>query len=78
MASKPYKKAVATIGKYTKDGVEKKRYLQIGTLFQQDDGSLSLKLEGIPVGPEWSGWVSFYDLEKKETKQEEVDSEVPF
>jgi hypothetical protein len=78
MMPKAYKKAVATIGKYTKDGVEKKRYLQIGTLFQQDDGGFSLKLDAVPVGPEWSGWVSFYDLDKKSSEPKDDESEIPF
>jgi len=54
--------AVATVGKYTdQQGNEKKRYLTIGAVFEGDDGRLSMKLESIPVGPAWSGWVSFYE-----------------
>jgi len=54
--------AVATVGKYTaKDGTEKKRYLTVGAVFENDKGALSLKLDGMPVSPEWSGWISFYD-----------------
>ena len=53
--------AVATIGKYTdKQGVEKKRYLTVGKVFESENGGLSLKLDAIPVGLEWSGWISFY------------------
>jgi hypothetical protein len=54
--------AVATVGKYTaKDGTEKKRYLTVGAVFENDNGNLSLKLDGMPVSPEWSGWISFYE-----------------
>jgi hypothetical protein len=54
--------AVATVGKYTaKDGTEKKRYLTVGAVFESDEGKLSLKLEGVPVSPDWSGWISFYE-----------------
>jgi hypothetical protein len=54
--------AVATVGKYTdQQGNEKKRYVTIGAVFEGDDGRLSMKLESIPVGPSWSGWVSFYE-----------------
>ena len=53
--------AVATVGKYTKDGVEKKRYLTVGAVFESDEGKLTLKLEGVPVSPDWSGWISFYE-----------------
>jgi hypothetical protein len=33
-------------------------------LFKRDDGSLTLKLDCIPVGaPDWNGWISFYDID---------------
>jgi len=54
--------AVATVGKYTnKDGDEKKRYLNVGTVFENEEGRLSMKLEALPIGTEWTGWVSFYE-----------------
>jgi len=54
--------AVATVGKYTaKDGTEKKRYLTVGAVFEGEGGKLSLKLDGMPVSPDWSGWISFYE-----------------
>lgn len=50
---------VATIGKYTDHhGEEKKRYHNCGSVFEDDQGRLSIKVEAIPVGPEWSGWMS--------------------
>ncbi len=54
--------AVATIGKY-KDrttGEEKKNFLTVGKLFTDAEGRMSLKLDAVPVNPEWSGWLSFY------------------
>lgn len=66
MAMKPYRRAVATTGTYTdRNGSEKKRYVNVGTLFQYDDGGLALKLDSIPVGNEWNGFVSFYEIEDK-------------
>lgn len=66
MGMKPYKRAVATVGTYTdRSGNEKKRYLNVGTLFQYDDGNFALKLESLPIGGEWNGFVSFYDIEDK-------------
>ena len=54
--------AVATVGKYKNNqGEEKKRYLNVGTVFEGDDGRLSMKMEALPVGTEWSGWISFYE-----------------
>lgn len=63
---KPFKRAVAITGTYHKAGETKKRYTNIGTLFQGDDGSLSLKIDAIPAGNTWDGWVSFYDFETRQ------------
>jgi hypothetical protein len=53
--------AVATVGKYKNHaGEEKKRYMTVGAVFEDEAGRMSLKLDGIPVSPEWSGWISFY------------------
>lgn len=55
--------AVATIGKY-KDkvtGEEKKQYTKVGTVFESEDGRLSLKLDTLPVGPQWSGYIQFFE-----------------
>lgn len=62
--------AVATIGKYTnKQGEEKKRYLNVGKVFEYEDGGLSLKMDAVPVGLEWSGWISFYVPKEKDAAQ---------
>lgn len=59
MAKKVYD-AVATIGEYTdRNGATKKRYLNVGSVFESDKG-LSLKLDAVPIGGEWSGWISFF------------------
>lgn len=91
MTKKKYD-AVATIGKYKdREGNEKKRYMNVGTIFINDDGNLSMKLDGIPVGPEWSGWISFYEPKVKDrnsenktegpaksSASEELDDDIPF
>lgn len=61
----PYKRAVAVTGTYESGGETKKRYTTVGTLFKYEDGNLSLKIESVPVGGEWSGFVSFFDLDDK-------------
>lgn len=69
MAMKPYKRAVCVTGTYQdRNGQEKKRYVNVGTLFQYDDGGFALKLDSIPVGQGWNGFVSFYDIE--DTRQQ--------
>ena len=56
---------VATIGTYTdREGNEKKRFNKCGAAFTNDDGNLSIKIDAMPVSPEWNGWLSLY--EKKE------------
>jgi hypothetical protein len=63
--------AVATIGEYTtKTGEKKKRYLTVGAVFEDEAGRLSFKLDGLPVGPEWSGWISFYEPMARPEQQE--------
>lgn len=53
---------VATVGEYTdRSGATKKRYLNVGAAFSNDQGQLSIKLECVPVGPNWSGWLSLYE-----------------
>lgn len=53
--------AVATTGTYTdKQGNEKKRYLTVGAVFEDDQNRMSIKIESIPVGGSWNGWVSFF------------------
>ncbi len=61
MPSKRTHDVVATIGTY-KDatGAEKKRYINVGSAFTSEDGNLSIKLDAVPVSPEWSGWLSLY------------------
>lgn len=46
--------------KYTdRSGEEKTRYTNCGSLLERDDGSLTIKLETIPVG--FSGWLNCYE-----------------
>lgn len=59
MAMRKTHDAVYAGEKYTdRDGNEKTRYVNVGALFTRDDGSMTLKLESIPVN--FNGWISFY------------------
>ena len=72
MASRKKYEAVAIIGTYTaSNGAEKKRYITVGTVFENDDGRLSLKLDAVPVGQEWSGWISFFEPKEREQGQQQ-------
>ena len=72
MAS-PTHKVVATTGTYKdRDGNEKKRYTQCGIAFTDDQGRISIKLDAVPVTPEWSGWLSLFpmDDDRQEARQQ--------
>lgn len=60
--------AVATIGEYTnrQTGEKKKQFMNVGKGFTDDSGRISIKMNAIPVGPEWSGWISLYPAKERE------------
>ena len=65
MSMKQFKKVVATVGKYTDaNGQEKNRYVTVGRAFIREDKSVSIKVDAMPVGPEFSGWLNLYDLDE--------------
>lgn len=65
MAMKVTHDAVYAGEKYTdREGNEKTRFINVGKLFTRDDGSLTLKLDSVPVG--FNGWINFYEPKDKE------------
>jgi hypothetical protein len=42
------------------DGEEKVRWVQVGRLFDKGDGKFSVKLDAVPVGGEWDGWLTCF------------------
>jgi len=66
---------VATVGKHTDNqGNEKKRYHKCGSAFTDDQGRLSIKIDGVPVGNEWSGWISLYEADRDRQQGQRADS----
>tara|TARA_B100000749_G_scaffold278071_1_gene268079 strand:+ start:3944 stop:4219 length:276 start_codon:yes stop_codon:yes gene_type:complete len=64
---KKVKNLVATMGKYTDTyGNEKSRYITVGSMFERQDGSVCLKLDAIPIGEEFTGWVNCYEPRERE------------
>lgn len=57
---------VATVGEYTdrQTGEKKKRRVNIGAAFIDDQGHQCIKLETIPVGPNWSGFANLYEVDR--------------
>lgn len=55
---------VATVGEYkdSSTGEKRKRFVKVGALFTSDKGEMSVKLDALPLGPEWSGWLKFYPV----------------
>lgn len=69
---KPYGDVVVTTGKYTdKDGKERNRYKNIGTLFATPHFSrITIKLDSLPMG---DGWLQVFPREKKDAVTEVND-----
>ena len=60
---KKVKRLVGGAGTYTVDGQEKTRWFPMGTLFKKDSGDLVIKLDGIPLGTDFNGWVNLFDFD---------------
>jgi hypothetical protein len=58
-----YKKLVVASGKYTINGEEKTRWIEIGRVLKAPTG-FKIKLDAIPV--EWNGWAEMVDIERKD------------
>lgn len=87
MSMKQWKKVVANNGKYTdSQGQEKNRYITIGRAFIREDKSVCIKVDSMPVGPEFSGWLNLYDLDEDRQQQPaaqaapvaNADTDLPF
>lgn len=69
MASKRTHDVVATVGEYKKGDETKKRYSNVGSLFTDEDGRMSIKLDTVPCSPDWSGWLSLYPVRDKDDRE---------
>ena len=73
-------------GKYMKDGVEKTRWLRCGAVIQKDNGGFALKLECIPVGAEFDGWLQLFSPQGQQQQSApaapppppEFEDDIPF
>ncbi|MGE7139748.1 hypothetical protein ACQKIE_19165 [Luteibacter sp. NPDC031894] len=78
----------------TRDGEEKKAWVNLGRATQWDDGGISIELHAVPVGNWFDGKISLFPEDKKEDQGQqrqrpargqqqsssfdESDSEIPF
>ena len=73
-------------GNYTKDGVEKTKWMKVGVCMDTKQGSLAVKLESLPVN--FDGWLSLAEPKAKDgftprgndemPKSSMMDNSVPF
>lgn len=81
---------VATVGEYKdpQTGETKKRRTRVGVAFTDEDGNISLKMETVPVGNSWSGWLNLFERDDNRTSAgnsggshqapDESEDEIPF
>ncbi len=50
---------IAAVGEYTNaQGQVKKRFIKIGSAWDKGQQGISIKLDSIPSGNEWDGWLT--------------------
>jgi len=53
---------LAKTGTYkNQQGEQKNRYTKCGAAFTDDSGQISIKLESVPVSPDWNGWLNLWE-----------------
>lgn len=57
--------AIAKNGTYTKDGVEKNKWVKVGVVVDTKNGGLALKIEQLPVP--FDGWLQLAEPKAKES-----------
>jgi len=67
---------LAKTGTYkNQQGEQKNRYTKCGAAFTDDSGQISIKLESVPVSPEWNGWLNLW--EPREQQQAPAQAPAP-
>ena len=67
---------LAKTGTYkNQQGEQKNRYTKCGAAFTDDSGQISIKLESVPVSPEWHGWLNLW--EPREQQQAPAQAPAP-
>lgn len=62
-------------GSYTKDGVEKTKWMKVGVCMDTKQGSLAVKLESLPVN--FDGWLSLAEPKAKDGFTPRGNDEMP-
>jgi len=67
---KKIKDLIASNGTYkNQDGEEKNRWVLVGGLYQ-DGNKMTIKIDSLPAGGNWNGWLSCKDPKPQEPKYE--------
>ena len=53
--------AVAICGEYQSGNQTKKRYVNCGAVFRNDDGKMWMTLDSHPTHPDWDGKLQFFE-----------------
>jgi hypothetical protein len=69
----------------TSDGSRKTYWSQHGSMWIDDNGSVTIKLDSIPVGEKWTGYMKAFPTKPREQKTQyeglptdDFDREIPF
>ena len=81
------KDVVARGGEYQdRQGNTKVRWINVGSMFKNNEGKVSIKIDAMPVG-EWDGWLNLFDPKPRNQTAEKpsnppqddgFDDEIPF
>jgi len=67
--------AIAKNGTYTKDGVEKNKWVKVGVVVDTKNGGLALKIEQLPVP--FDGWLQLAEPKAKEQAPSQDYTQAP-
>jgi hypothetical protein len=67
--------AIAKNGTYTKDGVEKNKWVKVGVVVDTKNGGLALKIEQLPVP--FDGWLQLAEPKAKEQAPTQEYAQAP-
>ena len=67
MSSKKKYNLIAKTGEYELNGEKKARWFTCGGVFENENGQLSVKIDGIPVGTDWNGWLTLSTLNEQKS-----------
>ena len=78
-------KVITKNGSYTKDGVEKTKWLKVGVCVDTKQGGLAIKLDSLPVSG-FDGWLSLAEPDEKDEqkshdeqpKSSGLEDDIPF